>query len=236
MGGNYKTSLALDLDNSDNSDNSDNIKCDDLEHFDCKAVIEDNYNSFQSNADKLCLWDEEGKQYNKPIIEDDSSSLNIKCRNLCNTYTDQNKCENKEGCFYSEGRCVEKICENRMNSTECGLNAGTPENGRCGVSNYGFSVESQNSGSDNPFFKNWRRWFGIYPKDDQEINTCVMKNLKSDGTFVKKDHPNNIHKLKEILVRYESYNTDPDAHNPIESSNVGYFIGPQNAIDAAIEV
>jgi len=61
-------------------------KCNDLGHFDCHTVISDGVDKYQNNTNTLCVWDDNTSLFG-PSFHTSPRKTNIKCRNLCYTYS-----------------------------------------------------------------------------------------------------------------------------------------------------
>lgn len=163
-------------------------KCRDLGHFDCSSIITQNSNLFQRSADKLCLWDTSSLTNYAGKNDDNDNDVNLKCRNFCFTYKDENECKKSDSCTWyekegEEGQCLENLCENRQSYEECTNNYGKEnKNDLCGV--------SLKDDPDKSYLTKWRKWVGIetnlpdFGEDGNPI--CLMRNGKEkkmkDGT------------------------------------------------------
>lgn len=146
------------------------VPCESLDHYDCKTIIQNNYNYYQKDQDKICLWD---TQDNNPDI----TKTDLKCRRLCDQYQTEDNCNNKKGCSYISGKCVENICENIINPDDCGIDNENRElDNLCGTGN--------NSRGEEEDFITWKQWRGIYPTE-LSFPICYYKDLTQDGTRIK---------------------------------------------------
>ena len=161
-----KERIRLNFEDSTNS--RPLTKCDGLGHFDCSSIINKNANLYQKDNKTLCIWKDVQVGNYKNILDDTEA----KCRNLCSTYNKED-CDSNY-CTWSDGKCLENLCENRQTYEECTNNDGKQKTEDvCGVS-------VNNDKNSKNFFDKWRVWMGFLSnkpnRDSSGEKTCLMQN------------------------------------------------------------
>ena len=198
-------------------------KCQDLGHFDCQEIIQNNSQKYQNNQDNICLW--ENYDYlntGKSSPNQSEEWLRTKCRNMCYTYP-QGECPvTNKTCESLNGRCMETICENRLGQSNC-LAGGTINNinQACG---YDKRAASPPDG-EGSIFGEWAIWFGI--KDNPNQSSACTKIKSGSSLAAIKDLDNAPDYLNS--KQYCESNMECDQGScDYDDENIGRYNSPFN--------
>jgi len=155
---------------------TEEYECEKLGHFDCNQIITENVAKYQNNMNTICLWNDDtalGNGFQNSLVGD----LDKKCRKRCNVYKSEEDCPSgpSDTCHWispsigGDQQCVEKICENRIGSSECKA-FGNNTSEICGYSRI---TEGDVAKSSPTLFSEWQSWFGL--KGDKNSGDIICE-------------------------------------------------------------